>query len=169
MKTCLGLVTSGMLALSLTANCQDANPTTNYNFTYSIPAWNASGAFTLSGGMIDGPDGKPYGYFRLIDKTGKILVTITPEFLDRLLSQTSKLKKTNGVPPSGKKIKFLPQPNGNEILNLRSILIDKKKMMALINKMNKAKGDGPMSLVNWSKLVSTVRGAQLNVSGTLQY
>jgi len=170
MKTQLVFIgLAAFLLFPLESYCQGTDMSTmNYQFNYSIPAWNANGSIIISGGMIDEPGGKTYGYFRITDGKGKMLANITPVFLDKLLAKTSTMRDSRALSGPGARTKRITTSIDKEILELRNILADRTKMMDLLRRMNLAKDNNSLSVVEWNKIVTTVRNAQVYVTGTFE-
>ncbi len=150
---------------------QRTDPNTVYSFTWNIPAYNHSGSFTMSGGMMpSGPGQKLHGYFKFMDDKGDLLGMITPQSLDSLKMKLQ-AKMTTAKPMPGRKDQIHKLQAGlmGTIDKLKGILEDESRMKAILTQMNSKKGNGPQTLWNWSHVISTVRSIQETVNGTVDW
>lgn len=142
----------------------DDNPeSTTKTINYNIESYNKTGSFVVQlGGTENSQTGKFSGYVRVVDEKGKIIQEITPETLNK---QIEKLEIVNA--------KFIEQKlDGAEFENIivslqefKEILENEAKFRTLIEKI---KAINTESGLPYSYVISTIRGQQETVSGTIE-
>lgn len=131
--------------------------------SYNIEAYNKTGSFTVDlGSNKNSKTGKVSGFIRVHDENGNIIQEITPETLNKQIKKLEVIKSRLKGP------NFKKAPLKNMAVSLqefKQMLEDKEKFDVLAAKFRNMQTESGLP---YSSVISTIRGQQETVSGSIE-
>lgn len=132
---------------------------------YTITEWNASGSFTFEAGMAQNPSTNQLeGYVRMVTSDNEV-IEINPQVLGSLITQLETgTPSVPGTPPSISKNTTAVAAQVAKLRDLKAAFEDQTRMQNIINQLQSG---AALSSFNWSYVLSTIRGLQAHINGTI--